>query len=280
MKFLKEPFTHFVLLGVAIFAWFALANPGAMSGPDSDELIVDQQFVEVLSAQFKSKMNRQPTLGELDALVDQHIRHEVMEREARALGLDQGDGIVRNRLVQKMTFLSTSVAQSAVPDDETLEEYMQENAVQYASSARMSFVQFGLEEGIDGAAIVEILVQLRNGETPTEGGGPVLLPGAFNDANVQQVDGTFGRGFFGRVAELPVGTWSGPVQSGYGLHLVRLDQFQASEPPQLDAVRDDVLFDWRRDLAEQLTDAHVAGLMEGYQITRPSQQELEAWLSQ
>ena len=280
MQFLKEPLVHFVALGIVVYAWFAFANPDAIGGPDDNEIIVDERVVASLSDQFLAKMNRVPTREELDTLVDQHIRHEVMAREALNLGLDQGDGVIRQRLVQKMTFLSTSAAKSAVPEDETLEEFMRDHSERYASGTQVSFVQVAIDEGASEADVDAMVSRLRTGETPAEVGTANFLPTAMPDSGLNQVDRIFGRGFFARVSELPIGEWAGPIRSGYGMHLVRLDGRQAAELPALEDVRERVLFDWRRALTDELTDAYFSDLLESYEISRPGADTLEAWLTQ
>jgi len=280
MKLWKEPFLHFALLGAAIFVWFSLANPEVATEADPDEIVVDQRLFETLSAQFSAKMNRSPLPEEAEAMVDRYVRDEIMVREALALGLDQGDGIVRNRLVQKMGFLTTSAAQSAVPDEATLEKHLQENADRFRSPASASFEQYGLAEGLDETTIKSVLDELRNGETPPATGRLQLLPEVIKTSDQRRVDGTFGSGFFAQVQELPPGEWAGPVQSGFGLHLVLLVELDPGGLPPLEEVRDNVLSDWRRTLGEELTKAQVAALMESYEVTRPSPEDLRSWVTQ
>ena len=50
-----------------------------------------------------------------------------------------------------------------------------------------------------------------------------------------------GPGFAAGVAALPPGEWSGPLRSGYGWHLVRVDAVRPAMVPSLDVVRDRVL---------------------------------------
>lgn len=279
MTLWKEPFVHFALLGAAIFGWFALTNPNTMVARDPDEIVVDEQIVTSLIAQFDTQMKRSPTPREADAIVDAYIRTEIMVREARALGLDQGDGVVRNRLVQKMSFLTTSAAQSAVPDDATLEKHLQKNADKFLTDASATFEQYALEEGADEASATRVLTLLKAGEAPTEGIRFQLLPSVVEKNGERQVDGRFGRGFFAAISELPIGEWAGPVRSGFGLHIVRLIEFKPGSLPSLDAVRDSVLFDWRRTLEEQLTEAQIAAMTERYSVTRPSPEDLQGWIT-
>jgi hypothetical protein len=137
-----------------------------------------------------------------------------------------------------------------------------------------------LADDIQADAIETMLGQLKNGEEVSQKTALQLLPGSIQQAMQQQVDGAFGRGFFANVASLPIGEWAGPVRSGFGYHLIRLDALEPAQMPSLDAVRDKVLSDWRHSLAGHLTEAHMAALMESYKITRPSANELSLWSAQ
>ena len=118
MRLLKEPLFQFLLLGLVIFGWFYWKNPPEDEAASSDRIIVDETDLKWLSEQFRSTRQRPPTRSELTALMNQMVREEVLVREALALGLDQGDNVVRNRLAQKMVFLTTSLAQSMEPASE------------------------------------------------------------------------------------------------------------------------------------------------------------------
>lgn len=277
MTFWKEPFVHFALLGVAVFAWFALSNPDDAPPADPDRIVVDQRVVETLSAQFSARMNRAPRADEMQAIVDRYVRDEIMVREALTLGLDQGDGIVRNRMVQKMGFLMTSAAQSAVPDEAELAQHLETHAERFRATPTASFEQFGLAADLSETEVAMILSQLQAGKAPSAGSALALLPPRMDKVEAPRIDGTFGRGFYAQIVALPVGAWAGPVQSGFGLHLVRVTALDPGAVPPLDDIRDAVLFDWRNTLADQLMAAQEAALTARYEVVRPTSEELQSW---
>ncbi len=280
MSILKEPFLHFAVLGAVIFVWFSSQQPSQRISIEADEIVVSERVFDALSARFQAQMKRDPTADEAQMLMDQYIRNEVLVREARALGLDQGDGVVRNRLVQKMAFLVTSAAQSAVPEDAVLQQFLQDNPSKFQTPALISFEQIGLGQGIDEAKVEDILAGLNSGEAQLEEGLSTLLQRSMSQADKMQVDGAFGRGVFDQLEVLPVGQWAGPVQSGYGAHLVRVGAYQPSSAPKLDAVRDRVLSDWRSSLANELREAQEAALLQAYQVSRPNEDTLQNWIGQ
>lgn len=280
MAFLKEPFFHFAALGVAIFVWFSVQQPEEIAAPDADEIIVSEQVFAALASRFQAQMQRGPTSEEAQALMDQYVRSEVLVREARALGLDSGDGVVRNRLVQKMAFLMTSAAQSTVPEDAVLQQHLADNAEKFQTPAQVSFEQIGLEPITQPAEIDALLVALNAGAAPPEEALSSLLQRSVSNAGLNQVDGTFGRGVFAQLEALPVGQWAGPVTSGFGQHVVRIADFTPPQTPDLADVRDLVLADWRSALANDLREAQEAALMEAYTVSRPTADTLQNWIGQ
>ena len=79
---------------------------------------------------------------------------------------------------------------------------------------------------------------------------------------------------FAQVQALPEGVWQGPVTSGYGSHIVRVTAREESRLPPLSEIREAVLFDWRREMSESLTQAQFEQLSAQYTITRP---DLSQW---
>ncbi|SDJ55882.1 peptidyl-prolyl cis-trans isomerase [Aliiruegeria lutimaris] len=266
MRFLREPLFHFFLLGVAIFGWFFWLNPADPNGSDSNRIVIDSQDIARLTAQFEATWRRPPTEAELQGLMNSLVTEEVLVREAQLLGLDQGDGAIRNRLAQKMNFLTTSVAQSIEPDDETLRAYMDQNPERFASPPRVAFEQVLLKPDEETR---DVLAALNTGADPKQLGAATLLPAEIPLSIAASVDGLLGRGTFAQLAELPEGSWSGPVQSGYGLHVVRLTGREPGALPPFEEIRERVLQDWRSKQSEELTAAQVQSLKSKYEIVLP-----------
>ncbi|MCP4691706.1 MAG: hypothetical protein GY859_26905 [Desulfobacterales bacterium] len=132
-EWLKEPLIHFLVLGSALFLLFHLM--GDEGARDSDRIVVTQGRIENLKKSFKKRWLRPPAEAELKGLVEDHIKEEVLYREALAMGLDKDDTVVRRRMRQKMRFLFEDVAARAEPAEEELQAYLDENAARTASSS-------------------------------------------------------------------------------------------------------------------------------------------------
>ena len=68
-------------------------------------------------------------------------------------------------------------------------------------------------------------------------GDPLLLEQDSRELAAPDVERLFGQGFAADIAELPIGRWSGPVESGYGLHLVLVHELTPARLPELDEIR-------------------------------------------
>jgi len=109
MRLLREPLLHFLALGAAIFAVHAMLSGEA---PRPDVVVVTRGRVDSLVASFTSTHGRPPDAAERDELVQSWVREEILCREAVRLGLDREDAVIRDRLRQKMEFVSGGEAAS------------------------------------------------------------------------------------------------------------------------------------------------------------------------
>lgn len=274
--FLREPLLHFALAGAALFMAYAALSSGGPApapvapapDPRDTAIVVDAAIAGRLEQQFRAVWNRPPTPAEMDGLIDAFITEEILVREALALGLDADDAVVRQRLRLKMEFLLEAAGSSAEPTEDDLAAYLADNLGIFSEAPRMAFRQVFL--GTDGAAAQAgaALEALRAGADPDTLGQPSLLPRRVPSSPPAAVDGTFGQGFFAAAETLPEGTWSGPVESGYGLHLVRVDRFQPGRLPPLEEIRDAVERGWRAAQAEAAKTARLQELREIYRVER------------
>lgn len=274
-RLLREPLLHFFLLGLAVFGLFALVDDTPPPAAEQS-IIVTADDTRRLASEFEATWRRPPGAKELDNLIEQFVREEVYVREATALGLDQGDAVVRQRLRLKMEFLTEAGAQAIDPDDATLEAHLAENADQFARAPLVAFEQILLDDSAEGAAIEEILESLNRGSDPREAARPSLLPPRIPASPPRVIDGSFGTGFFEVLSALPVGEWAGPVDSAFGRHLVLVTEQDAGRLPELDEIRERVLQDYRAAFAADLREERYEAMRARYQVTRPAAEDVLA----
>ena len=137
-KYLHEPLFHFLLLGALLFAFYSWSNKDTLDDTEStiDTIVLTQVEVVQLSNQWEKSHSRLPTVEEKQELIDKAIYTKVMYKEALKMGLDKNDPVIRERLIQKMEFLSADMAQLIEPTDEELVAYMHQHADDFTGSTK------------------------------------------------------------------------------------------------------------------------------------------------
>jgi len=255
-KLLRDPLSHFLAIGVVLFALsFWLGGPAE----DFSRVIrLSAGDVEGIKQMWAKTRFRSPTEVELKGLIESRIKEEILYREALALGLSEDDTIIRRRLAQKMEFLGEGLIDPGEPSEVDLETYLTANPEQFQEPARISFEHVYLNperrgEGVEQDAQA-LLVSFQAKDSAVDAqhaGDPILLDTRFDRVSQRTLASTFGQEFAEAVMPLPQRQWEGPVRSAYGLHLVYLHEREEGRLPDLNAVRDRVrmalLSERRRD---------------------------------
>jgi peptidyl-prolyl cis-trans isomerase C len=220
---------------------------------------------------YSKQWHRAPDADELRGLVNDHLREEVLYREALAMGLDQNDSIVRRRMAQKVDFLTQDIAAAVEADEATQREFFEKNASRYSKAARVSFRHVFFSKERRGAKLeadsAAALVALAGGANDETLGDPFLGEHEFTDATPDDIAAAFGRDFAEQVIMLPTGHWKGPVVSSYGLHHVMVSGRAEPQPVAFEAVRDAVARDLSDERRRAANEDLIERLKAQYQIT-------------
>ncbi len=268
VRLAREPLVHFLLLGGLLFLVYARIDLD--EAPAIEEIVIDEDRLAMLVTRYERTWQRKPTDAELVAVIDAWVREEVLYREGLALGLDRGDPVVRQRIAQKMDFISEGVVQP--PDDEALEAWLTENAEGYRRPPQFAFEQVFVNperRGEDALPFAEAQLEtLRSGSGTANqvSGDPTLLPLVIPLSGEDQILRTFGNEFAGQLGDLPVGEWAGPVSSAFGLHLVRVTQAEPSRIPPLAEIREPVMRDWLSAETEAVQESLYRAMRDRYSV--------------
>jgi hypothetical protein len=200
---------------------------------------------------FRLIWQRPPTEPELEGLVADYVREEVLVREAVRLGLDQDDPVVRRRLRTRMDVFVDDTAPVAPPNDAQLQAYVDTHPDAFRLDARVSFTQVYLSPARHGAGIEEAARRLKGElerarpETDVGAlGDRSMLDSQFDAASERDVTRIFGDAFAKALADAPLDQWSGPVRSGYGVHIVKVHERIPGRPARLEEVREAAQREW------------------------------------
>ncbi|MDJ0928188.1 MAG: peptidylprolyl isomerase [Gammaproteobacteria bacterium] len=268
-KLLREPLVHFLAIGAVLFLIYGLMNDG---GPADDQIVVTQADIERMIEIFGRQWRRPPTQSELEGLINQQIREEVLFREALALGLDKDDTIIRRRLAQKMEFIAEDLSAIVEPTEEDLASFYTENADTFAEPAVLSFSHIYFSPDKRGAATradAELVLQEMRAAGTTDSrdrGDRFLMQLEYRRVSEQDVATLFGSRFAAELFANAEDGWTGPIESGFGLHLVRITDREASRIPPLADVRERVLQEYQYAQKRAADEALVEGLKVQYEI--------------
>ena len=263
-RLIREPLLHFLAIGALLFGVYAWINRGATA---PDEIVVSRGQIEALRAQFGRTWQREPTAAELDGLIDGWIRDEVLYREGRALGFDTDDPVIRRRVAQKVEFLADELTPVA-PTDADLQAWLDSHAEDYRIEPRFTFEQIYFDpsrrrERLD-ADVAAARRALSAGRSVS--GDATLLPRTLDDAPLADVVRTFGAEFAEALDDLIVDTWSAPIGSGYGVHLVRLTTRDDGRAATLEEARAAVERDLLHEQTQQGRQRFYAALLDKYVV--------------
>ena len=283
--FLKQPLLHFLLAGVLIFVAYQFSDPVSREIAPPDNVIEVDRTALLNFMQFRAQAF-QPDLfsAQLDAmdvatrdrLVNDYVREEALHREALAMGMDQGDYIIRQRLVQKVEFLLENlVNQELEPTDADIEAFYSAHREEYRVDAVYTFTHIFFDSGERGDARADAQALLDGG----------MANVAFNDASAYGDRYPFLQNYVDRTRDFVVNNftddfvaaldalqpgeangWHGPLESRYGWHLVML--LRRSDPYilPLAEIHDRVLEDWRYEMALESRRAAEDKVVSGYEV--------------
>lgn len=252
-NWLRDPLAHFLIAGAAI--WGLLALMGDPVDPAERSITLTREQQAGLALGFERTMGRPPTDAELDAQIERWLREEVLYREALRLGLDQGDPVVRRRLAAKMDELASAEAETAAVSDAVLARWLQDHPGRFAEGERFTFSQRYFP---DEDAMTRFL----------KGDGreyPISLPARMERATYDEVKAVFGSEFAEQIAAMREGR-NAQLPSGFGWHIVDLEEREEGRPKPLDEIRERVEDDWRSSTVAARRDQAFDVLREAYRI--------------
>jgi peptidyl-prolyl cis-trans isomerase C len=267
-RLLREPLFHFLLIGAALFGVYSYlphagpAQPAAQAAQSaaaqpaatpSRQIVLSLDQLTRLAVGFQAQWGREPAPQELDQMVEDDVKEEILYREGLALGLDKDDEIVRRRMAQKMQFLAEDVAAQHAPTDAELRAWFDQNKRLFEEPQRLGFrhLYFSPDRR---ASSVRADAERALGEIKGEaeevkffGADPFMFQDYYRDKTPDYLRKEFGPAFAAAIAKLPTSSWQGPIESGFGWHLVFIDTVIPARTPAFEEIEPDVKQAWLAD---------------------------------
>ena len=270
-RWLREPALQFLLIGTGLFLAYGWLHGRASFSRDT--IVITEGRIEQLAAGFAGLHRRPPTREELDGMVQDAVREEVLYREAMALHLDADDVIVRRHLAQKLQFVSEDTHPVPEPTQAQLRDFLAQHPQEFQAERGYSFTQVFLNPQRHGSQLQadaqRLLAALRTAPDDAalvKGGDPFLLDSHFERLPAGETARLFGADFEKALRTIATGQWQGPVTSSLGTHLVLLRLRDEPGPPQLADIQAEVRRAWMNEQRELANARFYAELRRRYDV--------------
>jgi peptidyl-prolyl cis-trans isomerase C len=229
-RIIREPLVHFLFLGALIFFTASFINNRNRLADKT--IFIGNDKIANIYRLYTITNGAPPTKKQLDAMIDDYIKEEVFYRESLKMRLDKGDEIIRRRLSQKMEFLQTDLSIVPAPTESQLLAFYQNHLASFRDSGEVSFTHIyfnadktGEEDAKRRAALTKSgLVKSNLKRAPEQGDAFSMLfdYAAVNKLDIIQLFGN--KPILDSLFASPLQQWIGPVESGYGWHLLYINQ--------------------------------------------------------
>lgn len=180
-------------------------------------------------------------LAEDDAVVQRQLLRNgrfLGEGDAAGLGLAASDLVVQRRLAGRLRLAIEAAARAAEPSDVELTAYVDRHRRRFETPARVTLTQVFLDRA-RGAALagdaVRLRARLRAGESVA--GDPLPIAPTLASLSAVELEALLGAAVARDALAAPLGDWSAPVASSYGLHLLRVEARTPAMLPSLASIR-------------------------------------------
>lgn len=233
---LKEPLVHFLVLGGLLFAIASYTNNASTN--NTQTIVITNEQIEQLHTKMNSLLRRELTPAEMQKAIDDYVTEEVLLREGLKLGVVEEDAMMRKAVAEKVTFLLSDTTMVSEPTEGMLQDFMQKNATLFTQPVRRSFMHIYFDPSKHTGTLEADIKQIQQkiaGKTKID---PLIFSDTFVSGNeYQQADEAtisrfFGNEFSSALFSTPLNTWSEPINSKFGVHLVLVSEaLPASQPP-------------------------------------------------
>ena len=278
---LREPLLHFLLLGAALFGISRFTRPSVGAATPSREIVLTLDDLRQIQIGFAAQWQRPPNQQEMMGLLENRIKEEVLYREALAMGLDKDDTIVKRRMAQKMEFLAEDVSAAHEPSAEELKAWFAKNAERFTEPPRVTFRHLYFSPDRRGksawsdakAALGKLSGEPAAWPGAAALGDPFMFQDYLAERTPDQIAKDFGPPFAKALFVQKPGAWTGPIESGYGWHLVFVDSLTAGRVPTFEEVEPDVKTGWLVARKAEAWDKAYKTMRAKYELILPAPPE-------
>lgn len=222
-----------------------------------NDVLISRDNYERALARLADESTDALTLERRAWMLERLIEEELLVQRGLELGMARSDGAVRNAIVNSLIASVTGEADAANPTDEQLEQHLADNA------DRFSFVDKVAVEGwqSDDEAVAQgFVTTLRDTDEPVttdEIRKIPDLPAALMP--IENLRDYLGPGIAAATVELPIGSSAVFARRGRWI-VVRVLKKESEVVTDLSSIRNQVIIDYRRSLADETLQRYLDDL--------------------
>ncbi len=239
LSVLREPLVQFLAIGSLLFA---VERVVAIQADDPFEIIVDPAEISRLVRVFTEGQGRPPTEEDVRNLLVKWGQNEIFFREAKAMGLDQGDEMMRSRLILKMRNVIFNRVVEQPPEEAELRDWFELNRESYDIPERYTLERLRLPE-VASLAQTEALAVTLNDQALSEDQQSHLQE--FKRRTAENIAAFLSRENADALLKLPAGQWL-PVETSGKQSLVRVSVVHEAVPAEFENVRYQAAKDFKK----------------------------------
>ena len=257
---LREPIFHFLIIGALLHIAYSLLNQDTTSRDNDKNIIVvnDSILRNLLNIRNKNPLGNfdvNAALASLDnkekeELVAEYVEEEALYRMALKMGLNENDFIIKRRMIQKLLFLLEDLNTSQIEiSDDKLFAYYEAHNEEFKTSDKISFTHIFLsfdqhgDNTRDKAGNLLAFINDKRVDVSeaSSHGDRFPLNHMYTQVTPTQTTSYFGNKFSTALFELEQkNEWQGPIESGYGYHLVYINARESGRIPAFNSIRNQV----------------------------------------
>lgn len=261
VRLLRQPLMHFFLIAAVLFAYNHYSEQQKFN--EENVIVITEDKLEQIHLKYVKLWRKQPTPQELQALVRDYALDEAYAREARKVGFDANDAVIKRRLKQKLRFMINDVSVMEQPSDESLYEFYQAHIENYKKADIYSF-EFIALDSTNGAINIspDLITSSDSSGNYSEQPNPI----AVSNWDSYDVDKRFGAKFLEQLATQPLEQWSSPIKATSQYFQVKVTSKTENDYYSFDNAKARVLDDWRIQLNQENLDTYESKLLNDYQV--------------
>jgi peptidyl-prolyl cis-trans isomerase C len=279
----KQPVVKFMGIGLLMF----LINTyllQADSSKSENEYNVSLTAGEVKSMEevWLSKWKRPATKVEMEGMINQRVEEAILFREAIKIGLDKNDDIIRQRMAQKLEFLSNDLVKPDSANAEEVKLYFDENIANYTTPENITIIQLFVNPKTHGdlldkevnARLAKLKSMDASSSEISKYADQFSLQTYYPEKPNQELAKLYGSEFATKVFELETNKWFGPINSQYGVHLIYVMHKNPAVVPEFENVKEFVTEDLQREKQEELNGLYIEGILSRYNVIIEDEYEI------